>query len=104
MLEVSIHYPTARKVDEPYVERARIEFVLPKRPFLFWASYYESECLQFPRGYGVVYYSPNCNRVLFAPMPFNILIAVAIHIYHWLRTGFAIWLYRHNPLKKRAVR
>lgn len=103
MFDVSIHYPTAKALinaDEPTADKVRIEFILPKRPFLFWVTHHAGECLQFPRGYGVAYYDPNRAYALFAPMPFNVLIGVAIHIYHWFRIGCAVWFWKHRPKGK----
>lgn len=97
MIEVSIHSPMVRTVNEPSADKVRIEFVLPKRPLLFWAEHHTHECLQFPRGYGVAYYDRNRDKVLFAPMPFNVLIAGAIHIYRWFRVGCAVWFWKHKP-------
>jgi hypothetical protein len=97
MLEVSVYYPICTKKDEQVGDKVRIEFVLPKRPFLFWSDYHEAEMIQYPRGYGVAYADLPKNRLLMAPMPFNILIGGLIWGYHWFRVGFAAWCWKHRP-------
>jgi len=102
MIEVSIHYPTNREVGKPAADEVRIELVLPKHPFMFWSCLpREHEAIQFPKGYGVAYRSYEKDSLLFAPMPFNILIGAAIHIYHWTRIGFAasVWKHEHRIKK-----
>ena len=100
MIEVTIHYPVGKRIDEPSGDRVRIEFVLPKRPFLFWADHKVGECLDYPWGYGVAYYDYERDRHLFAPIPFNIFVGAIIWWHHWLRVGFAAWCYRHKPKTK----
>jgi len=107
MIEVSIYYPTVRivrgvdePVGEPSADKVRIEFVLPKKPFLFWADYEVCMKIKFPRGYGIAYHDFSSDRLLFAPMPFNILIGFAIWAYHWFRMGFAVWCSHHRPRKE----
>ena len=101
MIEVSIHYPIARRTDEASVDRARIEFVLPKHPFLFWSSrLHEAEAITYPRGYGLAYFDTIRARYLFALMPFNILVGAAIWMHGWLRFGFARWCWEHRVSKK----
>lgn len=104
MIEVSIYSPTYRiKVDkngnqlEPNNDKVKIEFIIPKRPFLFWANYRQCERIQLPRGYGVAWKEWEKARLLFAPIPFNILVGLIIWTYHWVRIGVAIWFFRHKP-------
>lgn len=95
MLEISIHYPTARRIGDPSSDKVRIEFVLPKRPFLFWSDYVIYERIQFPRGYGIAWKDPERTKLLFAPIPINILIGFSIWVWHWLRIGMAKWFWKH---------
>jgi hypothetical protein len=99
MIEISVYYPVGRIIGEPSAEKVRIEFILPKRPFLFWSAYEVAEKIQFPRGYGIAYKDPERARVLFAPMPFNLMVGLVIWAYQWLRIGFARWCYRHKPIE-----
>lgn len=104
MIEISIHYPTYREVGKADKDKVKIEFIAPRRPFLFWGDTHFSESISFPRGYGVAYvvvYEDILRRkLLFAPMPFNILIGGGIWLYHWLRVGFAAWCWRHTSRGK----
>jgi len=111
MIEVSIYYPTGRIVAEqgdPLVhssDKVRIEFVLPKRPLLFWAEYNIAESLQFPKGFGMAYYDPCRARVLYAPMLLNLLVGLLIWCYQWTRTGFAYWLFKTSKFcQKNKIR
>ena len=90
MIEVSIHYPVARIVygpkeplngglTRPEADKVRIEFVLPKRPFLFWSGrLHEAEAIPYPKGYGIAYYDFPTAKALFAPIPFNVLVGFLI--------------------------
>ncbi len=108
MLEVKIHYPIGRRIDEPTYDRVRFEFTLPKRPFLFWydRNIEVGECLQFPKGFGLAYYKTYTDnlqpRCLMAPMPFNILIGFGVWLYFWTRYGVAGWLHGHLPKGERC--
>jgi len=108
MIEVSVYYPVGRKVDEPSCDKVRIEFVSPKRPFLFWQERKFYERIIYPRGYGLayakVYRDIETDRLLFAPIPFNIAIGFAIWLYQWLRMGFARWCFKHSPNEAPTVR
>ena len=97
MIEVSVYYPIGRKMDEPAADKVRIEFVLPKRPFLFWSDYHVAEKVQYPRGYGIAHYVQESDKLLFAPIPFNIIIGFLIWSYKWARAGFAYWCHKHGP-------
>lgn len=98
MIEVSIQNPVARAhPNEPVSGKVRIEFIRPKRPFLFWSSYAVGECIQYPKGYGIAYRDEACDRLLFAPMPFNILVGFLVWTYRWFRIGFAVWCWKHRP-------
>ncbi len=100
MIEVSIHYPICKIVNESSQnqikinnetaqDKIRFEIVFPKRPFLFWTYVSELEVFPCPKGYGVAYYDYNRNRFLFAPMPANVFIAASIKMYYLLKYGFA---------------
>ena len=89
MIEVTTYYPTARYTDEIEADKVRIEFVKPKRPFLWWGTCREAEEIQFPKGYGVVYYDFPMHRLLFAPLPFNVIISWLIRLWCWVRVGCA---------------
>jgi hypothetical protein len=97
MIEVSIHYPIGRLVGEPASDKVRLEFTLPKRPFLLWIDDRLAESIPYPKGYGVAFKEWFTGRLLLAPMPFNILIGGLIWGYHWLRIGFASWCWKHRP-------
>ena len=97
MIEVTIHYPIGRLINEPDSDKLKIEFIRPKRPFLWWGEYREAEAIQYPKGYGVAYADLAKDKLLFVPMPFNILVGWFIWSYHWLRVGFASWCWRHRP-------
>jgi len=97
VIEVSIHYPYGRAVNEPSKDRVSMEFILPKRPFLFWSEHRIGEMLQYPKGYGVAYYDMLTDKVLMVMMPFNVLVGFAIWSYQWTRFGIAHWLVRHLP-------
>ena len=99
MIEISVYYPVGRRIDEPSSDKVRIEFVLPKRPFLFWSELHEAEAINFPRGYGIAWHDPVRARLLFAPMPFNIFVGFGIWLYHWARGNSANWLLKHSFLK-----
>lgn len=99
MFEVSIHYPIGRLKDAPAADKVRIEFVCPKRPILFWAEYKVYKQIQFPRGYGVAYKDFLTDKILFAPMPLNLIVGAVIWIYQWTRIGFARWCFYHAPRK-----
>lgn len=105
MLEVTIHNPTVRKLDgSDDGDKVRIEFVAPKRPLLFKATYMVYSEIKFPRGYGVAYYNDVKAELLFAYIPFNILVGFAIHLWLWLRTGFALSLHRNRKSALRKIR
>jgi len=108
MIEVSVYYPVVKMVDEPSCDKVRVEFVLPKRPFLFWEDRKIGERIGYPRGYGLayakVYRDIETDRLLFAPIPFNIAIGFAIWLYQWLRMGFARWCFKHSPNEAPTVR
>jgi hypothetical protein len=98
MIEVKIYDPVVRQTGkDPLTGKIRIEFIIPKRPFLFWSSYAVEKHIQYPKGYGVAYRDWNSNRILMAPMPFNILIGFLTWSYDWTRMGFAGWCWRHRP-------
>lgn len=103
MIEISIWYPVSRLIDslgrpaEPARAKLKIEFVVPKRPFLFWATQQEYESIQYPKGYGVAWRMWEKQELLFAPIPFNIVVGWLIFTYSWLRIGFAVWIYEHTP-------
>jgi hypothetical protein len=100
MIEVSIYYPTVRRVEgKADSDKVRFEFVLPKRPILCWQGLIPGVMIAFPKGYGVAYYDLPTRRVLLAPMPLNILIGFAIWLYQWCRFGAAIFHYKHRPAK-----
>ena len=113
MLEVSIHYPVLsivgvehgiKVLEKPSRDRVRVEFAYPKRPFLWWGTVREAEQIQYPKGYGVAYYDFVQDRLLFALMPFNILIGGIIWFYRWMRIGFASWCFKHIPKGKNEFR
>lgn len=88
MIEVSIYYPIARRIEEPAKDRVRFEFVLPKRPFLFWVERHISAELNLPKGYGVAWFDYTTDRALYAPMPFNVLVGIGIWLWYTIRFGF----------------
>ena len=96
MIEVSVHYPVGRVIGEPVSDKVRIEFILPKRPFLYWRGTKPELGLIFPRGYGVAWYDFNRDRVLMAPIPFNLGIGALVWLWYWFRYG-AYWFSRHIP-------
>ena len=99
MIEVSIWNPITRVIKTPnpvLAGKVRIEFVLPRRPFLVEDSYQEAEMIQYPRGYGMAYVDWNSNKLIFAPIPFNIVVGALIWAWNWVRIGFARWCYTHR--------
>lgn len=96
MLEVSIYYPVGRRIDEPSSDKVRIEFVLPKRPFLFWCDYEIGERIQYPRGFGIAWRDLERDKVLFAPIPMNVFVGFSIWLWYWVRIGIAKWLWKHT--------
>lgn len=102
MIEFSIYYPTAKLINEPSKDRVRVEFVLPKRPLLFWVERLVSESLDLPKGYGIAWYVPEKATLLYAPIPFNVVIGFGIWLWHWYRYGAARWLVNHSPRRRDA--
>ena len=100
MIEVSIHYPVCREVNEPSSDKVRIEFVLPKRPFMLWADHHIAEMIPLPKGWGLAYHDPIRARDLMVLKPFNIVVGFLIWSYQWTRVGFAVWLFRHSRQEK----
>ena len=96
MFEISIHYPYGRRIDEPSSDRVRFEFVLPKRPFLFWDTHEVGMRMNIPKGYGIAWFDFECNRYLYALMPFNILCAFGIWLWIGLRYRVARKLCRRK--------
>jgi len=94
MIEVTLHQPTWIQIGSPGEEKLRIEFVKPKKPFLFWSTRYEGEQFDFPKGFGLAYAmayeDPVRWRTLYAPIPFNVLIAGLIRLYFWVKVGAAL--------------
>jgi len=99
MIEITIYYPIGRKVDEPSGDKVRVEFVLPKRPFLFWSDVSIGEQVVYPKGFGIAWYDFERARLLFAPIPFNLLVGALIWSWHWVRFGQAAWFERHTKHK-----
>lgn len=117
MIEVTVYTPIVKGKSVPLTklvrsprlwkqiptnfEKVKIEFVFPKRPFLFWADLQCGEMFEFPRGYGIAYIDRDeCRdyaRVLYAPIPFNILVGYLIKGYRWTKYGFAF----RNPIRRR---
>jgi len=86
MIEVKIYNPTVQYEKDPVSDLVRISFVAPKRPFLFWASRKcIGEMFPFPKGHGAAYYDWEMDRLLMAPMPWNVLIAGLIKIHLWVK-------------------
>ena len=103
MLEISTWYPTYRvNVKTPGVtgsglrEKVKIEFIIPKRPFLIWWRPTDGVMIPYPKGFGVAYRSSVTLDILLAPMPFNVVIGGLIWAYEWVRFGFAHWLWEHK--------
>jgi len=96
MLHVDVHYP-GRRIEDTAKNEVRFEFVLPKRPFLFWADRCINEWLSIPKGYGVAYRDFPRNRVLMAPMPLNIVVGSLIWLYKWIKYTYSYWLLGHLP-------
>ena len=94
MIEVTLHVPIVTGRRDSRDEKLRLEFVKPKRPFLFWSSRHEGEWFDFPKGFGlayaVAYEDPVRWRVLYAPIPFNVLIAGLIRLHFWVKVGAAL--------------
>ncbi len=89
MLEFRIYYPTSRLINNPPYDEVRIEFVLPKRPFLFWVERRAGDALNLPKGYGVAWADWSRHRLLYAPMPLNIIICCGMWLYYLVRAGAA---------------
>ena len=66
-----------------------------KKP-LCWRTCREVEETPYPKFYGVAYYDLLSCRMLFAPIPFNILVGWLIWLWTWVRIGCAGWQYRHS--------
>ena len=97
MIEVKIHYPISRRVDEPGFDRVRVKFVLPKKPFLFWRGFEigeAGEALDLPRGYGVAWVDFPNARTLQAPKPLNVIVALCIWLWQFVEYELASWLSR----------
>ena len=63
---------------------------------LCWRTCREAEEIPYPKFYGVAYYDFLMRRMLFAPIPLNILVGWLIWLWHWVRIGCASWQYRHS--------
>ena len=96
MIEISIYEPLTRTTDDIVSGKVRVEFILPRRPFLVQSSYSIGELIQYPKGYGIAYRDWSSDKLIFAPIPFNILIGVLVWSYLWLRVGFARSLWQHR--------
>ena len=96
MIEVSVHYPTYREVNNPSSDKVRFEFAKPHFPLLAWQTAWEGVTYDLPKGYGVAYHDWVCNRYLVAPMPFNIIIGAFISLWYWLRYGCAYFYHKHR--------
>lgn len=101
MLEIKVYYPVVkRRIDEESWDSVKFKLVLPKKLLLFWVEKKTGEHLAIPAGYGVAYYDFETAKVLYAPIPFNILVGFLIWAWSWVRTGCTYWLYKHTPKKK----
>lgn len=102
MIEVTIEYPINRLVNEPASDHVHIEFVWPKRPFLFWSTkLMMNERLPLPKGFGVAWYDYMSARALMAPMPLNLLIGFLIWLYLWVKYSSTYWLVTHTPKSRK---
>jgi len=96
MIEISVYYPVAKGISNPSCDKVRIEFALPKRPYLFWVDDRMDAEIPYPRGYGVAWCEIWTGKLLLAPIPFNVLIGFSIWLWSWLRWGAARWFWKHS--------
>jgi len=90
MLEFSIYTPIVKPFDGIAIsDRVRVEFVLPKRPLLFWVGKKTGDSLDLPKGYGVAYYDSTCAKLLYAFIPFNVFIGAGIWLWEMVKWRFA---------------